>query len=211
MSEDTARALGAGSPTTVVIAGRECRPRPLGIRELAELERDCLERYRRSYVEGYSRNLDLLPKDQRQSAVRDAMAEAARWDVDSLPRKRAHDPRRVRLTDALRDRLAELFGEDAADDARLRTMAAGALDQGMIDEAEYRALAGCAPPAVPVPYVTWWITGCFEGMISTCWTCFRRDGVTRDQVADALSDRPGLLNELAREIESLSSPRAGNG
>ena len=44
MSEVMARAAGAGSPLTVEIGGKQCSVRPLTIRELTEVERDCVER-----------------------------------------------------------------------------------------------------------------------------------------------------------------------
>jgi hypothetical protein len=61
MSEKMARALGANGAMLVTIAGKECSVRPLGIVELAEVERDCVARYRRTDLETYASYLDRLP------------------------------------------------------------------------------------------------------------------------------------------------------
>ena len=212
MSEDMARALGASGALTVVIAGKECTVRPLGLQELTEVERDCLERFRRHYLETYRASMDLLPGNAGLLLLERKIEEAARWDVGDLPAKYAHDPARVVLTDALRAWVAETYGADGgSDDRRTQRIATSALDQGMLSDEEYRGMTGSSPPKVRVGYVNWWITGSYEGMVTFCWVCFRHNDVTRDQVQDALRGNMALLVDLSREIERLSSPSVGNG
>lgn len=213
MGEEMARALGASSTNTVMIGGKECVAKPLGIKELTEVERDCLQRYKRDYLETYAQNLDLIPEDQRLSIVERKMDEVAKWTLDNLPTKRAHDQKRVQVTDALKKWLADAFDvRDDRSNEQWRRLAATALDQETLSSAEYKALTGGqVPPEVRVPYVNWWITGSFDGMISFVWVCFRHNGVTRDQIIEHMSNNLSLLVETAHEIERLSAPQPGNG
>ncbi len=213
MGEQIARAVGAGGPTTVLIAGKECTVRPLGIRELTEVERDCVQRYKRAYLETFASNADLLPEAVRQKTLEEKMEAVARWDVDDLPPKHAHDPERIKLTDGVRGWLAEnMEVKPDAKDLHLRRMAATALDQGTLSAGDYTGMAdGLRPPRVKVPYVNWWITASYDGMVTFVWVCFRHNGVTREQVADELGRNLSLLVELTRDIEKLSVPEAGNG
>ncbi len=211
MGEDVARALGAPSPMTVEIAGRACEVRPLGIKELTIVERDCLERYRRSYIKTFVDNADLLPGDGATEWIRQKADEAARWDVGDLPSKWTYDARRAKVTDGLRTWLREAYqvGDVPLTDVRCRLLAAGALDSGMLDEATYERLAGGRPFRLKVPYANWWITGAYDGMVTMCWVCFRHAGVTREQVEDELSGKLATLVEASREIERLTVPQVG--
>jgi len=232
MPDDMARALGAPSPLTITIAGKECQVRPLGVRELTVAERDCLERYRRSYIKTYADNDDLIP-DGSMKVVEKA-EEAARWDVGDLPHKTAYSVENVKVTAELQDYLRDEFGlgkaptkgqkkdMSSAEFAKLKKksgltterwqrLAASAMDSGVLSPERFEEMTEAPPKKGKVPYVNWWITGCFEGMITFCWVCFRKEGVSREQVADALTDRPAMLVELSREIEKLSVPQEKNG
>ena len=88
MSEDVARALGAGGDITT-IAGKECKVRPLSIRELTEVERECLKVYKRTFLETFHDNLDLLPDDEAAGLMSRKLEEASAWDVGDLPSKKA--------------------------------------------------------------------------------------------------------------------------
>ena len=35
-----------------------------------------------------------------------------------------------------------------------------------------------------VNYVSWWITGTFEGMLTLVWLCFKSNGVTKEEVEE---------------------------
>lgn len=214
MPEDVARALGAaGGMPTVTIAGKECRARPLGMRELTEVERDCLDRYRRQYLETYAANLDLLPEASRAGLMEKKLDEVGRWDIDNLPLKFAYDSAEITLSPELRQWVTEHWHlGDGLSDERMRRLTAASLDQEALSDADFRRMTGGdEPPKVKVPYVHWWITGSYDGMVTMIWTCFRRDGVTREQVMDSLGDNLTALTELSREIEKLSAPQAGNG
>ncbi len=212
MPEDVARAVGAGSSTTVSIAGKQCTVRPLGIQELTEVERDCLKRYRRSYLETFSENADLIPKCEVSSMMQEHMETAAKWDIDDLPSKYAHDPDRLKMSKQLKQWVKDQYDIDGkAGDLQLRRLCAAALDQETLTDKQYRRFTNDSPPKQKVPYVNWWITGCSDGMITLVWMCFRHNGVSREEVVDELMENQSLLTDLAQEIEHLSAPAVGNG
>jgi hypothetical protein len=59
--------------------------------------------------------------------------------------------------------------------------------------------------------VNWWITGSYNGIVTMVWTAFKHNHVTREQVAEAMNKNLADMMEMARDIESLSSPSVGNG
>lgn len=216
MSEDVARAVGAASPTTVKVCGKECQPRPLTIKELTELQRDCLAKYRRSYVEAYSQNVDFLPEDERRPFIREKIEEAAKMDLSSLPRKDAYDARRVVLTPELEKWLEEnIIGykrdEKDKEGKVAKRIVVGSLDAELLSLEEYEKLTKQKIKPTKVGYVDWWVTGSFEGMISMINLVFKGCGVTEDELCREVSRNPALLMNLSREIEHLSAPEVGNG
>lgn len=221
MSDAMARALGAGAPGTVEIGGKICTIRPLGMRELTEIQREALDYYRKQYLRTFAMSLEFMPdKAIGQALLEKKIEEAARWDIDNLPKKVAYDGSGVNLTEKLRDRICEVLEITTTDPSdkqhyvpvtKLGRMVAAALDQELLTAAEYTELTGSKPPAVKIPYDSWWITGCFEGMITFAWKCFAKNGVTRDEVLDALGSNIGKLTDITRDIEKLSQPSVGNG
>ena len=213
MPDDVARAVGAGSSRTITVDGKECELMPLGVRELMVLERDCLDRYKRHYLETFSANLDLLPESQRASLMMNKMEEVARWDVDDLPSKEAFDGSRVLLTDKLREWLISYWGLESTDvdDVRLQRLTAAALDQDALSKEKYQQFTDRLPPGVQVSYIDWWTTGAYDGMISMLWVNFKRYGVSRDKIIDEFGANLAKLSEKAREIDRLSAPAVGNG
>lgn len=217
MAEDTARAVGAGTLEPVTIAGKACKVRPLSIKELLEVERECLRRFRDRYMESFSESMKYLPEGDRIRALREKIDEVAQWDTDDLPRKYVYDPKKIKITDKLREWLktSPLFDnpEEISNltDKMFRNVIAAALDQGMLEDAEYKALSGYDAPKVKTGYANWWTSGTLEGMITMCWVCFKANGVTYDEVeADFLKNK-AMLVHLSREIEHLTAPAAGNG
>ena len=210
MSDEMSRALGTGG-STVVVAGKECQVRPLGVGELADVERECLRQYRESYIDTYANARKHLGK-KGDALLLQKIEEAGHWDINDLPLKYAFDEDTVVTTKALEEWVSEKFGvEMPVGERKIKRLTATALDQKMLSEAECVKLAGAVPVKTSVGYVNWWITGCFEGMITFIWMCFKTNGVTKKQVLEELRDKPDLLSSLSREIEHLSAPVAKNG
>jgi hypothetical protein len=222
MADDVSRAVGAGSTETITIAGKECTVRPLTLRELGEIERDCLKRYKRQYLSTYSENVDLLEGNEATKLMEHKLEEVARWDISSLPLKYVYDPNRLNMNESLKKWAVDNLAIDTMDkdgkeisksilDKVLKSNVATALDNQSLTDELYENLTGDAPRKMKVPYVNWWITGTFEGMITMMWQCFKRNNVTREEVEEAIADNPGMLAQISREIEHLSSPAVGNG
>lgn len=216
--EDTARAVGAGSLEPVTINGKPCQIRPLTIKQLLEVERECLKQYRINYVGAYADTVQFLPEALRERVIREKIDEAAQWDVSDLPPKWVIDNKRVKVNDKIRQWLKEspIFDQgekvvDAAPDIQLRDFIAVAMGQDMMSDDEYKQLTGYDPPKIRTGYVQWWTSGSMEGMLNMCFACFRKDGVTREDLELDLLQKPDLLIKLSRSIETLTAPALGNG
>ena len=211
MSDKVARAVNASSPMTVKFGKKECQVSALGIRELTEAERECLRTSKRAFLETYAQNLDLLPNGQQ--ILERKLEEVAKWDVDDLPKKKAYDPQRVKVTNELKTFISEYFDLDleTLNDIRVQRFTAALLDQEQISVDKYKELTKFVIHAQKIAYVNWWITGSYDGMITFIWLCFKKHGITREEVLDKISKSPAMLIELSREIESLSTPAVGNG
>lgn len=220
MSEDTTRAVGGNGTGKIVIAGKECTVRPLSLKELGEIERECLNQYRESRLEYHQRTARFLEAGEAQKTIRGKITEMETWDVKNLPLRRVYDADRLAVTPDLADWLAE-NGGGSIDEVNAQTdekkreklfkqLIATHLDMGSLSDIEYEKLAGKKPAFIKTGYVNWWITGCFDGMLELAYMAFRANGVTRDQVSEALGRNMSLLVQLSREIESLSAPQSGN-
>ena len=211
-SDRMARAVAASSPLAVDIGGKQCYARPLSLRELTEVERDCVDRFKSGYLRTFANNIHMIPEALRESMMREKFEQAARWDVDDLPVKFAYDSDQVILTNKLKAFIGKEFGlVKETDDAKYKRIVAAALDQGTMTEEQYEKLTGKPIKKDKVPYVAWWITGSVDGQITFIWMAFKHGGVTREQVADAMAENPALFLEMANEIERLSAPKLGNG
>jgi len=215
MSEDTARAIGAGSTSPIFnIDGKELTPRPLGIGELAELNRDCLKRYKKEYLETFSENRELFGIDGYDKLIAEKGEEAAKWDIGDLPPKSAYDSDKVKMTDALVDWVSDTFGLDKKtkvdQEERFKRTVAYALDVTILSDEEYEEKTGEAPTKLKVAYVNWWMTGHPDGMISSMWLCFKSQGISRDQIIEHVGRDQSKATDMVREIEHLSAPAMGN-
>lgn len=217
MSEDVARAVGAGQLEPLVIEGITCKIRPLSIRELAEIERECLSLYRKSYLSTFAENIEMLG-ERGPAVLQEKMEEAGRWDVNDLPHKSVYDASSVHLTDKLIQWLRSDYGfkdetlPEGKRERMARQMVVTALDADLLTEAGYEMMTGHKPKKAKVGYVNWWTTGTYDGMISMVWTCFKDNpGLTRDMVAKQIGTNPQLLIHASREIENLTAPALGNG
>lgn len=216
MAEDVARAVGAEGANVIMIAGKECRPRPLTIKELTELERECLQSYKREYIATFAKNLDLFPSDLGEKMLNEKIDAAAKWTVSDLPLRWSYDPSFVQVTDKIVDYLkSDLDYRDEEYPSELRIiqqkkLIAAALDSGHLSPTDYESRVGTKPRKSSVSYVGWWITGTIEGMISMIWLSFR-GAVTKDQIMKEIGNNYSKMAMLARDIETLTVPDSGNG
>jgi len=209
MADDTARAVGAGG-TTYTIAGKECQIYPLTIRELMEIERECLKRYKRMYLQTFVDNLDLIPPEQREKIILIQTTDVAKWDIDDLPKKFSYDIRRIILSDQLREWVKSQLQIESDDDVYLKRIVVSALNQHELTEDTYEKLTGSRPARYEVGYVNWWITSDHEGLLVFAWTAMKKNEITQEEFMVYIAENPQQLVSITREIELLSSPQLGN-
>lgn len=220
MAEDTARAIGVGSPESIKINGKDCYPSALTILDLGEIERECLSQYRRQWIQGYVEAAEFLSDpEERKAYIAAKVEEAGKLELKSLPVKQVHETRQIELTNELRvwiEKNLSGFLEDAIPsdptyDQKLRNAAALALDQSILSPSEYEKLAKKPAKNTKVGYVNWWTTGHPDGMFTLICHAFRKYNLSRQDIADAIGMNPGVMSRLAREIERLAAPEVGNG
>ena len=228
MSEATARAVGSEGPTTITIAGRVCTTRPLKLKELGEIERECVKRWKRAYLETYAENVDLLPitDAERTQVIRAEMDKIAPWDAKNLPTRQVVDPAEMTATVKLAAWVRQNFRGNVPDDLpvdapgaaerrernekTIRELAALAVDSELLSAELYRELTGEALITHRVGYVNWWITGSMDGMLQMIYAAFKHNGVTLDEVNAEVGSNEAMAAGLAREIEALTAPQLGN-
>lgn len=216
MSEDVARAIGAGSDpdTPFIINGKPVKIRPLSVKELAEIERDCVKIYRRKYLEAIKDAMDFLPNGEEE--LRKAVMDSAKWEADHLPKKFVYDVGEIKITQALKDWLVSTMGveeELLEKDLLAKRLLATALDQETLTSEEFQKMTGKAPRRLSTGYVNWWCTGDPDGMVSMLYHCARASNpdLTKDDILKEIGKDSAKLTSLSREIEALSSPSLGNG
>lgn len=226
MSDDVARAVGAGGKT-ITIAGKECQIRPLSILELGELERECLEQYQDKYLATFYRNQKYLKNgdtggESAQDIMRNEIEKAAKWDVADLPTKFVYDPDKLFITPKLQSWLKNKIGYSRKDakgvklteqelDIHLRRLTASLLDEGLLTEDDYERLTSKSPEKMQMGYSGWWVNGCFDGRITMLYICFKHLGLSKEEIARSVGKDKEALIQTASEIEHLSAPAAGNG
>jgi len=212
MGEKEARALGSGSK--IVVNDVEYTLRPITVQHLCDLEREALQFYKRQSLETITANADLLGS-RADELIRDKLEELAKLSLDDLPRKMAYDASRLPVTDKLRAWAqkynAEIGGMDGKlSDARVKTLVVTALDREQLTSDKVKELTGRRPVQARVRYDQWWVTGCFEGMVSFIHSSIRHDhpNVSKQQIRDW---PVSAIFESAREVESITMPNLGNG
>jgi hypothetical protein len=214
MSDEVARAVGAGDGT-IAIAGKECAIRPLGLRELCEVERECLRSFRKQYMETYADGLELLPgsDEDRKQQIAQKLDEVCRWDISDLPVKHAYLADSVTVTDKLKEWMRSNFNTitDETNDNQYKLLTAFSLDQGLLTADKYKELTDQEINKTQIDYVGWWSTATVDGMLTFIWKAFSRYGLTRKQIEDDLGANVTRMAELSRQIERLSVPAVGNG
>jgi hypothetical protein len=203
-----ARALGAGE--TIEVNGSEYTLRPVGVGYLTELRREALKSYKRQYLETFSENKDLLSDGEYERLIKEEMVKIARWTLEDLPKKVAHDASGIPVTKKLRRWVEEEFDETPEEEDTVRAYVAFALDDGRLTGAEVKRMTGQTPVKGVVSYDQWWVTGEESGMVSFIHRSIRREHpeVTKEQIADWPA---GKIREAARAVESLTAASMGNG
>lgn len=216
MSEDVARAVGAGIPGELTIKGKKYNLRPLTVKELTELQRTCLKRYQRKYMETFKENVDLLEGDvdKQRDLVSIELQKVSKWGLEDLPLKEVFDVSPVKITDELKMWMRDNLGATKAvlaSDKKALQLVATALDGGVLSIDACFKFTGTVPQKVKTGYVNWWVTGSSEGMVHFVWLSIRGSGLTEAELEDEISSSYEDIVTAARDIENLTVPDLGNG
>lgn len=217
MPEDVSRALGANGANTVIIGGVECTARPLKIKEVAELQRICLDAYKRQYIRTFSENADLYPPDMRFQVLQEATERAGQMTLDNLPSKKIYNVKKIIVNEAVKSWVHDNFeeviesqwGTSPVPEQGYKYLTAKALDRGALSDANYKKMAGKEAKFDNGGYLGWW-TEQPEGAVAMMWLVFRSYGVTREQVEEYMDNNMAKAMETASEIETLTVPKQGN-
>lgn len=208
MGDREARALGSGS--TIRVRDREYLLAPITMKTLHELQRESLRSYKRQYLETYIDAGSTLP----DGVLERKLEEVARWDVSSLPPRKAHSVASVPITESLEKRLRTIYASYATDDFPEGTVArqailSTALDRGDIESSEVRELTGVSPRVGYVPYDLWWVTATHEGQMVFVAASLQ---VNHPQMSrrDVEGWPIAKVIEAARLVETITAPDVGN-
>lgn len=207
MGDKEARALGSG--TELQVMGKTYKVLPITMGLLQELQREAVSDYKRNIISTYADSMELLG-DRGPALLEKKLDEVASMQIDDLPQKKAYDTSHVPIKKGLKSRLAEIFDGQQVDDndETWRRLLATALDQESISSEEVKDLSGKSPISVFIPYDSWWITGCYDGMIALIHTSLKRaQEIDKEEIRQwPLSS----IAEVARIVESMTAPNMGN-
>lgn len=206
MGDREARAVGAG--TTFTVEEQEYRLSPLAMGMLAELQRDALRAYKKQYLQTFLDLGDSLPDGMLEKEI----SKVAKWDVNALPKKQACSCSSVPITDAVEEKLVEIFGESIRQTPSTNTkqqLLATAVDRGDISSEEVFQLTGVLPKIMLVPFDLWWVTAMYEGQIAFIWGSLQRHhpNITKQEIGKWPLAR---IAECARIVELITKPDVGN-
>ncbi len=210
MADKEARVLGAGAFVTAPDKDgkdTEYQVSPLNMKQLAEIQQECLRQFRRGYIQTYADAVEWL--ENGQEVLERKVDEAARFDVRDLPKKFAYDTRKIQIVEAVIQLLRKHYDivPKKADDRR--ALLATALDSGLIDSETVKELTGRTPARASIPYDMWWVTANYAGIVLFVWTSVvqNHSEVTRDDV----SKWPVYCLSIAgRLVESITAPAVEN-
>lgn len=207
MSEKEARALAAGD--TIEVNGTEYALRPVGMRQLHEVQKTAVDFYKREYLRTYFQNIDLIPEELRVGLMERKLDEVGRWDVGSLPTKVAHDVRTIPITAALNKWLENEHDEPPETDSGKRAVVAAALDSAKLTADAVEQMTKVRPRRVKIPYDSWWVTATYEGMVTFIQASLQSGGSAISN-QDVMGWPLSKVMEAARKVESLTAPQLGN-
>ena len=210
--DDVARAVGAGTGKTVTIDGVTCSIRPLGIRDLTEVQRVCLRQYRTKYLQ--HQHDDIASGFLSREDFNKLREETAKWDLDDLPTKWVYDTSVIPMAPGLRTWLKKnipnVTDKLLKEELWFQRLVATSLDSEQLTTERYKEITGKEPVRMKTGYANWWITGCLDGFITIIHQMVK-DKLSLERVEKVFNVDPTAAAMLAREIESVTTPDLGNG
>jgi len=207
MGKREQRAMAAAE--TIEVNGRTYKLRPVVVQHLCDLEREALADFKRSYLETFSRNADLLGKNAAEVLERQ-MEKVASWELDDLPKRTVYDVSSIPVTDGLKELLRKAVGDVPDTDAAVRAVLVTLLDNDTIKPEEVKEATGKYPRKGLVRYDQWWVTASLKGMLSFIYSSIRHEH-PEVKLEDIAGWSFAKVAEAARKVEKITSPDVGNG
>lgn len=205
-TEREAKALASGDIITV--KGKDYKLRPVVAQHLTDLGYESLREYKRTYLQTYKDNADLLGEDA-SDVLRDKVDVVAKWTVADLPQMTAYDVSKVKVTEKLKKWIKQKFDEIPDTDEACRDVISTCLDSKDITPQKINELTGTSPRRGNIRYDQWWVTASFAGMISFIKSSMKDYPM---EEVEKVSQWPFLkVIEAARIVERISSVDLGNG
>src|SRR5690554_3468201 len=107
MSDALARVTGAG--VSLNVNGKEYQLRPVGLRQLQELQKEALRYYKRQYLQTFADAAALMGNGTSEKLLAEKIEECARWDVCDLPEQNAYDAEQVPINEQVLSWLRERY------------------------------------------------------------------------------------------------------
>jgi len=188
----------------------EYKLRPLSAQHLADMERKALKEYKRSHLDTYKDNADLLPEGKADELLEREFGKVSSWTLKDLPQEKAYGCDHIKVNGKLREWVDETFGMIPDTDNGILALVTAALDQGNLTPKQLKDMTGKNPVIGYIRFDQWWATGTTEGRLSFIHTSlsYEHPEVTE---RDVRSWPLPCLIEAARLVEKISTVSAPNG
>lgn len=206
MGDVEQRMVAAGDE--IEVNGKKFKLRPVRIQHLCDLEKQSLRYFKKQYLQTFIDGQELMGNGF-QDVVTRKMEEIALWDLDDLPRKDAYDVSSIPVNQKVKEWIKDSFDLAPKDDKGCQAVLSNALRTKRITPEEIKEMSGVAPLHGKIRYDTWWVNGCYEGMIEFIYSSVRYEHpeLTREE----LKQWPLLkVVEAASTVDKLSSADLGN-
>ena len=179
---------------TIDIGNRKISLGKLTFKDFATAKEQAAAEYKRSLIQTYTKNMDLVPEDQKANCIAQAFEKAEQITADSLPPKQVWMPKRDQQSGKILKNIGERYYHNEARKWIEK-------DSPLIFQQE-------------IEYSGWWLAETNMGRMFATWLsiskCPGQEEMTLDDVAALFQDNEDELEEAANEVGKLSQQKLGN-
>lgn len=179
--------------TKTLPSGRTIELAQLTFRDFAQIREEACERFKSGLIRTYTRNMALVPEEQRSTIIDRAFERAEKITPDDIPKKRAWLPKRDGEGRPVRHRGEKFYHSQAK---------------------VWVADGDPIPEEQDMDYANWWMSYSPDGQVYAAWLSARKcpgqETMTLDDIDQMFMDAAEALDEVANTIGELSEPRLGN-
>lgn len=173
--------------------GRQVEIEMLGFKDYEIIAEQACARYKRSIVQTYTENMDLVPADLKADMLKTAFERAEKITKDTLPMQEAWMPKEDADGKYVINTGPRYYNEDSG---QWTETGDPVLEKRKMD------------------YTAWWMSFTLAGKAFTTWQSVRKcngqERFTLDEIESLFLGKPEELEKLAQSIGELSRPRLGN-